>query len=164
MLREKYANNFGVFFRFSGASTVGNNATRLQNRRSVGQNGLLQIPEITNIIRISAPLCVGFLCKYSQSGTRGVDQDFICRWQLHRGGIGDDKMRYGDAETVGGILHKTESCFIPIHGDNLTNIVHQLADERGFTSRSRAEINDALAGPLRDGSIHELRIKTKGTA
>jgi stress-induced morphogen len=25
-------------------------------------------------------------------------------------------------------------------------------------------INDALAAPLRDGSIHELRIKTKGTA
>ena len=25
-------------------------------------------------------------------------------------------------------------------------------------------VNDALAGPLRDGSIHELRIKTKGTA
>ena len=25
-------------------------------------------------------------------------------------------------------------------------------------------VNDALAEPLRDGSIHELRIKTKGTA
>jgi stress-induced morphogen len=25
-------------------------------------------------------------------------------------------------------------------------------------------VNDALADPLRDGSIHELRIKTKGTA
>ena len=25
-------------------------------------------------------------------------------------------------------------------------------------------VNEALAGPLRDGSIHELRIKTKGTA
>lgn len=25
-------------------------------------------------------------------------------------------------------------------------------------------VNDALAGPLADGSIHELRIKTKGTA
>jgi stress-induced morphogen len=25
-------------------------------------------------------------------------------------------------------------------------------------------VNDALAGPLRSGSIHELRIKTKGTA
>jgi stress-induced morphogen len=25
-------------------------------------------------------------------------------------------------------------------------------------------VYDALAGPLRDGSIHELRIKTKGTA
>ena len=25
-------------------------------------------------------------------------------------------------------------------------------------------VNDALAGPLRDGSIHELRIKTKGSA
>jgi stress-induced morphogen len=25
-------------------------------------------------------------------------------------------------------------------------------------------VNDALATPLRDGSIHELRIKTKGTA
>lgn len=25
-------------------------------------------------------------------------------------------------------------------------------------------VNDVLAGPLRDGSIHELRIKTKGTA
>jgi stress-induced morphogen len=25
-------------------------------------------------------------------------------------------------------------------------------------------VNDALAAPLRDGSIHELRIKTKGTA
>ena len=25
-------------------------------------------------------------------------------------------------------------------------------------------VNDALAGPLGDGSIHELRIKTKGTA
>jgi len=25
-------------------------------------------------------------------------------------------------------------------------------------------VNDALAGPLRDGTIHELRIKTKGTA
>ena len=25
-------------------------------------------------------------------------------------------------------------------------------------------VNDALAGPLRDGSIHELRIKTKGMA
>jgi stress-induced morphogen len=25
-------------------------------------------------------------------------------------------------------------------------------------------VNDALAGPLRDGSIHELRIKTKGAA
>jgi stress-induced morphogen len=24
-------------------------------------------------------------------------------------------------------------------------------------------VNDALAGPLGDGSIHELRIKTKGT-
>ena len=24
-------------------------------------------------------------------------------------------------------------------------------------------VNDALAAPLRDGSIHELRIKTKGT-
>ena len=24
-------------------------------------------------------------------------------------------------------------------------------------------VNDALAGPLRDGTIHELRIKTKGT-
>jgi stress-induced morphogen len=24
-------------------------------------------------------------------------------------------------------------------------------------------VNDALAGPLADGSIHELRIKTKGT-
>jgi stress-induced morphogen len=25
-------------------------------------------------------------------------------------------------------------------------------------------VNDALAQPLRDGTIHELRIKTKGTA
>jgi stress-induced morphogen len=25
-------------------------------------------------------------------------------------------------------------------------------------------VNDALAGPLGEGSIHELRIKTKGTA
>ena len=25
-------------------------------------------------------------------------------------------------------------------------------------------VNEALAGPLRDGSIHELRITTKGTA
>ena len=25
-------------------------------------------------------------------------------------------------------------------------------------------VNDALAGPLRDGRIHELRIRTKGTA
>jgi stress-induced morphogen len=25
-------------------------------------------------------------------------------------------------------------------------------------------VNEALAGPLADGSIHELRIKTKGTA
>ena len=25
-------------------------------------------------------------------------------------------------------------------------------------------VNDALAGPLRDGTIHELRITTKGTA
>jgi hypothetical protein len=25
-------------------------------------------------------------------------------------------------------------------------------------------VNDALAAPLADGSIHELRIKTKGTA
>ena len=25
-------------------------------------------------------------------------------------------------------------------------------------------VNDALADPLRDGSIHELRIRTKGTA
>lgn len=25
-------------------------------------------------------------------------------------------------------------------------------------------VNEALADPLRDGSIHELRIKTKGTA
>ena len=25
-------------------------------------------------------------------------------------------------------------------------------------------VNDALAGPLRDGTIHELRIKTKGAA
>ncbi len=25
-------------------------------------------------------------------------------------------------------------------------------------------VNEALAGPLYDGSIHELRIKTKGTA
>ncbi len=25
-------------------------------------------------------------------------------------------------------------------------------------------VNEALAGPLGDGSIHELRIKTKGTA
>jgi stress-induced morphogen len=25
-------------------------------------------------------------------------------------------------------------------------------------------VYDALSGPLRDGSIHELRIKTKGTA
>ena len=25
-------------------------------------------------------------------------------------------------------------------------------------------VNDALAGPLREGTIHELRIKTKGTA
>lgn len=25
-------------------------------------------------------------------------------------------------------------------------------------------VNDALAGPLADGSIHELRIRTKGTA
>jgi len=25
-------------------------------------------------------------------------------------------------------------------------------------------VNDALAAPLRDGSIHELRIKTKGAA
>jgi stress-induced morphogen len=24
-------------------------------------------------------------------------------------------------------------------------------------------VNDALAGPLRDGTIHELRIKTKGS-
>ena len=24
-------------------------------------------------------------------------------------------------------------------------------------------VNDALSGPLRDGTIHELRIKTKGT-
>lgn len=26
------------------------------------------------------------------------------------------------------------------------------------------QVNDALAGPLADGSIHELRIRTKGTA
>jgi stress-induced morphogen len=25
-------------------------------------------------------------------------------------------------------------------------------------------VNDVLAGPLRDGTIHELRIRTKGTA
>jgi stress-induced morphogen len=25
-------------------------------------------------------------------------------------------------------------------------------------------VNEALAGPLRDGTIHELRIRTKGTA
>jgi stress-induced morphogen len=25
-------------------------------------------------------------------------------------------------------------------------------------------VNDALEGPLRDGTVHELRIKTKGTA
>ena len=35
-------------------------------------------------------------------------------------------------------------------------------DELSLLDQHR-RVNDALAAPLRDGSIHELRIKTKGT-
>ena len=36
-------------------------------------------------------------------------------------------------------------------------------DELSLLDQHR-RVNDALAAPLGDGSIHELRIKTKGTA
>ncbi len=36
-------------------------------------------------------------------------------------------------------------------------------DELSLLDQHRL-VNDALAEPLRDGTIHELRIKTKGTA
>jgi stress-induced morphogen len=49
-------------------------------------------------------------------------------------------------------------------GDHfLVTVVSGDFDDLSLIDQHR-RVNDALAGPLGDGSIHELRIKTKGTA
>jgi stress-induced morphogen len=49
-------------------------------------------------------------------------------------------------------------------GDHFQVVVAS-ADFEGLSLLDQhRRVNDALAGPLGDGSIHELRIKTKGTA
>ncbi len=49
-------------------------------------------------------------------------------------------------------------------GDHFqVTVVSEDFDELSLLDQHR-RVNDALAAPLGDGSIHELRIKTKGTA
>jgi len=49
-------------------------------------------------------------------------------------------------------------------GDHFQVIVASPAFEGLSLLDQHRRVNDALAAPLGDGSIHELRIKTKGTA
>jgi len=49
-------------------------------------------------------------------------------------------------------------------GDHFqVTVVDASFDELPLLDQHR-RVNDALADPLRDGTIHELRIRTKGTA
>ena len=49
-------------------------------------------------------------------------------------------------------------------GDHFqVTVVNASFDELALIDQHR-RVNDALAGPLADGSIHELRIRTRGTA
>ena len=49
-------------------------------------------------------------------------------------------------------------------GDHFQVTVASAAFDRLSLIEQHRRVNDALAAPLADGTIHELRIKTKGTA
>jgi stress-induced morphogen len=49
-------------------------------------------------------------------------------------------------------------------GDHFQVVVSSSAFDGLSLLDQHRRVNEALAAPLRDGSIHELRIKTKGTA
>jgi len=76
-----------------------------------------------------------------------------------------------DAETIRGLLEQAFPRAVELEVEDRTGsgdhfqvmVVSSELDGLSLLDQHR-RVNDALAGPLRDGSIHELRIKTKGTA
>jgi len=76
-----------------------------------------------------------------------------------------------DAETIRGLLEQAFPTAAELEVEDRTGtgdhfqvtVVSSELDGLSLLDQHR-RVNDALAGPLRDGSIHELRIRTKGTA
>jgi len=65
-----------------------------------------------------------------------------------------------EADTIHALLAQA----FPGTGDHFqVTVVSSAFDGVSLLDQHR-RVNDALAAPLADGSIHELRIKTKGTA
>ena len=76
-----------------------------------------------------------------------------------------------EAETIRGVLEQAFPDAVELSVEDRTGtgdhfqvtLASPTFDGLSLLDQHR-RVNDALAGPLGDGSIHELRIKTKGTA
>jgi len=76
-----------------------------------------------------------------------------------------------EAETIRGVLEQAFPDAVELSvedrtgtGDHFQVIVTSPTFDGLPLLDQHRRVNDALAAPLGDGSIHELRIKTKGTA
>jgi stress-induced morphogen len=76
-----------------------------------------------------------------------------------------------EAETIRAILERAFPDAVELHvedrtggGDHFQVTVASPAFDGVALLDQHRRVNDALAGPLGDGAIHELRIKTKGSA
>ena len=76
-----------------------------------------------------------------------------------------------EAETIRAILERAFPDAVELQvedrtggGDHFQVTVASPAFDSVALLDQHRRVNDALAGPLGDGSIHELRIKTKGSA
>jgi len=76
-----------------------------------------------------------------------------------------------EAETIRALLERAFPDAVELDvedrtgtGDHFQVVVASPAFDGLALLDQHRRVNDALAAPLGDGSIHELRIKTKGTA
>jgi len=76
-----------------------------------------------------------------------------------------------DPEAIRGVLEQAFPDAVQLSVEDRTGTgdhFQVIVEDRSFDGLSLLDqhrrVNEALAAPLGDGSIHELRIKTKGTA
>jgi hypothetical protein len=153
------------FFRLCRARTIDQHPTRPQDGGHRFENLLLEIVMPEKHRRVFVPLGFGMSAQYSEPAARGIEKNSIDQSvQRHRGParfiaalaestqsfhrlscISNDRHDDGDSQSTTILLEEIQPSPLPIQGNNLASIVHQLGKMCGLATRRSTGIENEVA-------------------